>query len=525
LSNRATSVWKLPAVSGLLYFLAFYSPLLLPNLVAFLPLLLWLDLNPEAPRSRRAWAGIAFGVACYIPGLHFHYAMLDYSWLAAVLFVGLLLGFSLKAAILTALLGRLRRTTRWSFALLLPVTWLPFEKLQTVGDTRMTADHLGQSLSGFPFVAQFADLFGTYGLGAALFLFNGLLYEALYAFYGDTRRRAAIGLAVLTVGVLGYDVWALRRTDARIGQAETIRVAIVQPNIPILDKRSTETNTREWEVLERLTREGAAQGAELIVWPESARPWPVYHVTDQPLTYRMPDVQRLALDLGVTILTGVEYGRGETGGTFSYYNAALLVHPDGRLDERWGAKVYLVPFTEGVPFPKLLGPLVEDKKGGEWRWVTGGFTPGPRPALLPVGTDGSSTDVGVLVCYEQLFYDLSRDLRNEGAGIQAVITNDAWWGRSLFQKFQADVLRLRAIENRTAFIRAANTGISGFVDPAGRYEAWTPLFEEVVVVADVPITSTPTLYNRVGDLVVWVALAGLVAAGVAGKWRRRNHGS
>jgi len=520
LSNRATSLWKLPAVSGGLYFLAFYSPLLLPNLVAFLPLLLWLDLNPQAARSRRAWAGIAFGLATYVPGLHFHYAMLEYSWLAALLFFGLLLGFSLKAAILTTLLGRLRRTTRWSFALLLPMTWLPFEWLQTFGDTRMTADHFGQSLAGFPFVAQFADLFGTYGLGAALFLFNGLLYEALYAFYGDTRRRSAIGLALLAVAVLGYDAWALRHTDALTARADTIRVALVQPNIPILDKRSTESNQGEWEVLERLTREGAARGAELVVWPESARPWPVYHVIDQPLTYRMPEVQRLARELGVTILTGVEYGRGKTGGTFSYYNAALLVHADGELDERWGAKVYLVPFTEGVPFQKLLGPLVEGRRGGEWRWITGGFTPGPGPALLPVGTDGSATDVGVLVCYEQLFYDLARDLRNEGAGIQAVITNDAWWGRSLFQKFQADVLRLRAIENRTAFVRAANTGISGFVDPAGRYEAVTPLFEEAVEVADVAITSRPTLYDRVGDLVVWVAIGGLLAAGTRGLRRR-----
>jgi apolipoprotein N-acyltransferase len=505
-----------------LYFLAFFSPLLLPNLVAFLPLLLWIDLNPDASRTRRAWAGLVFGLFAYIPGLHFHVAMMEYSWLAALLYVAMVMLFSLKTALLTALLGRLRRTSGWSYAILLPLCWIPFELLQTFGDLRMTADHFGQSLSAFPFLAQFADLLGTYGLGLALYVFNGFLYESLYAFYGDQRRRAAIGMAVLVPAVLAYDGFAQWRTARDLEAADTIRVAVVQPNIPILDKRSSETNVQEWKVLDRLTREGAAQGAELIVWPESARPWGMYHDVDKPETYRLPDVQRLAVELGVSMLVGLEYGRGRQGEPFDFYNAAMLVHPDGRLDESWGAKVYLVPFTEGMPFQWLLGPLIGDKKGGEWRWITGGFTPGPQSALLPVENGGTMVNVGVLVCYEQLFYDLPRGLRNDGAGIQAVITNDAWWGRSLFQKFQADVLRLRSIENRTAFVRAANTGISGFVDPLGRYEHWTPLFEEAVIVADVAILDVRTLYDRVGDVVAWGAVAGLATALLAGLRRPRR---
>ena len=93
--------------------------------------------------------------------------------------------------------------------------------------------------------------------------------------------------------------------------------------------------------------------------------------------------------------------------------------------------------------------------------------------------------VGVLVCYEQLFPDLARALRNAGAEFQVVITNDAWFGRTFFQRYQADALRLRAIENRSAFVRVANTGISGFVDRSRAIPRTHRLFEKAVEVSDV----------------------------------------
>ncbi len=106
---------------------------------------------------------------------------------------------------------------------------------------------------------------------------------------------------------------------------------------------------------------------------------------------------------------------------------------------------------------------------------------------------------------------LSRDLRNRGAELQAVITNDAWWGRTAFQQYQADALRFRAIENRTSFVRVANTGISGFVDRRGRYHGLTPLFEEAVRVFDLERAGPPTVYDRIGDGWLVVLPVGLLA--------------
>jgi apolipoprotein N-acyltransferase len=126
------------------------------------------------------------------------------------------------------------------------------------------------------------------------------------------------------------------------------------------------------------------------------------------------------------------------------------------------------------------------------------------------------------VCYEQLFPDRARRLRNAGANLQLVLTNDAWYGRTPFQWYQANAVRLRAIENRSAFVRAANTGISGFVDRRGRYHERTALFEQAVAVSDVAVAGDPTLYDRLGDVVVVVAALTLaVVAGLAATSRTR----
>jgi apolipoprotein N-acyltransferase len=308
---------------------------------------------------------------------------------------------------------------------------------------------------------------------------------------------------------LAYDGWAWTRPEP---DGNTVRVALIQPDIPLAVKHDQNTIAEQWSTLMEQTLQAAESDPDLIVWPESARPIPVVHDLDRPESWRMVEVQALAQRIGVPLLVGAEYVRFGGGESRRFYNAAFAVDAEGRLLEDWGAKIYLVPFVEATPFRSLFGPLVEGR-GGEWRWLAGGFTPGPRNAVIDV----ADTKVGVLVCYEQLFPDLARGLRNAGAELQVVITNDAWFGRSLFPPYQANAARLRAIENRTGFVRVANTGISGFVDTHGRYHRRTRLFEKAVEVWDVPVSDRRTVYDRIGDVVAWLAVAGLVAACVAAR--------
>ncbi len=497
------SPWRLPVASGVLLVLAHYFAFLVPNFVAFLPMLLWLDARRDRPLRDLARGGMVFGLTAYGIGLHWIYAMVSISWLAGFMYVGLLVLFTLGAVIALTLAGWVRRSTGLAFGILLPVCWIPFEWARSFGDLRMTADHVGHSLSRFPFLIQFDDVVGPYGVGVFVLASNGLLYDALTGWRGRSGRRAGVVLGLLAAAVLVYDAWAWEHPPAQEGK---LRIALVQPNIPLDVKHDRAEDDRQEKILGEATWRAAREKPDLVVWPESARPRLVEHRLDDPRTFAMPEVQRLAVATGTTILTGAEYARIRKGGDYEIYNAALVVHPDGRLDTTWTAKVYLVPFTEGVPFRFLLGRLLEHR-GGELHWLSGGFTPGPTAALLPV----AGAKLGVLVCYEELYFDLSRALRNAGADLQVVITNDAWFGRTVFQDFVADVVRMRAIETRSAFVRVANTGISGFVDPMGRYHGRTGLYVPAVEVEDVPIVKTRTIYTRVGDVVAWLAIAGLVA--------------
>jgi len=339
-----------------------------------------------------------------------------------------------------------------------------------------------------------------------LLVSSGLLYEAIFPRPG--RRRAAwVTLCVILGAVLAYNGWAWTR---EIPESGRLRVAIVQPNVPLAEKMDSRgTADAQWQTLVELTRRAASDRPDLIVWPESARPRPLFHWRGRDETYAMPDVQALAREVGVPILAGVEYGDVRAGDDYDLYNAAILVHKDGRLDPTWLAKVYLVPFAEALPFRAVLGPWVEGR-GGEWRWINGGFKPGPRNVVLDV----NGARVGVTVCFEQLFQDLAREKRNSGANVQVVITNDAWWGQTAFQGYQANALRLRAIENRTAFVRVANTGISGFVDAHGRFLQRTPLFEQAVEVREIRLHDTKTVYDGIGDAAPAVVLLGLLMVGL-----------
>ena len=129
---------------------------------------------------------------------------------------------------------------------------------------------------------------------------------------------------------------------------------------------------------------------------------------------------------------------------------------------------------------------------------------------------------GVVICYESAFEELSRQYRRSGAEFIVNITNDAWYGRTAGPYQHAAHLVMRAIETRMGVARAANDGISEFLDPLGRSYAETGLEQEASVTDRLRTSDVIPLYVRLGD---WVGtlcvLATLGLAGVllADKWR------
>jgi apolipoprotein N-acyltransferase len=161
-------------------------------------------------------------------------------------------------------------------------------------------------------------------------------------------------------------------------------------------------------------------------------------------------------------------------------------------------------------------PFVNPRWFSGLRWF-GGFGIGDKFPVYRMPEGG----FGVLVCYESAFQDLSRNYRRDGADFILNITNDGWYGRTWAPAQHAGHLVMRAIETRVGIARAANTGISEFVDPLGRVHLATELNTERMESSVVMTTDVRTLYVRWGDWVALVAIVGAIAC-VAASYIRKE---
>jgi apolipoprotein N-acyltransferase len=347
-------------------------------------------------------------------------------------------------------------------------------------------------------IAQLASVVGVYGLSALLALTSAAV---AYAIVVPTRDRwlplALSGVVVVTIAAWGAA--RLGRSEL-LGSGNPVRVAVLQGNIAQEDKWNPALSDQITDRYLSMTRQAIAEGATFIMWPESSTPF--YFERD---LRRGAAIRRLAVEGKTTLLIGsdqVEPVRAQPGQPAperkeQYYNAAFLVKPDGRIGAVY-RKMHLVPFGEYVPAKRLfffVGPIVDA--------LSDTFVAGTDPVLLPVGEHRVST----AICYEVIYASLMRHFVASGSELLTTITNDAWYGRSSAAYQHWDQAALRAIEGGRYLARAANTGISGFVDPYGRVLAKSALFEQALLVQDVRFLQTRTIYSRIGDAIAWLSLA------------------
>jgi apolipoprotein N-acyltransferase len=425
---------------------------------------------------------------------------------AAALLVAYL---ALFPAVFAVVMVRLLRAVGAAGLLLAPAVWVTTELgRQYVWDGFPWA-LLGYSQVTWLPIAQIASVVGVYGLSALLALTAAA--AALVIVEEGRRRWVVAGSTVLVVAACAG--WGVQRlgTSALLTQGDPVRVAVLQGNVEQEEKWDPALADAISERYFSMTRDAIAQGATFILWPESSAPF----LFEQDIV-RGAEVRRLAREGHVTLLVGsdqvepIETAPPGEQPQNRWYNAAFLVKPDGSVGAVY-RKMHLVPFGEYVPLKRLLffvGPIVDSVSD---------FTPGAESVLLPVGSHMAST----AICYEVIYGNLIRDSVVHGTQLLTTITNDAWYGRSSAAYQHWEQASMRAIENGRYMARAANTGISGFVDPYGRVIEKSNLFEQRTMVGDLRFLTGRTIYSRIGDLVAWVGLA-LTLASLLAAWRMRT---
>ncbi|MDP6947182.1 MAG: apolipoprotein N-acyltransferase, partial [Myxococcota bacterium] len=182
------------------------------------------------------------------------------------------------------------------------------------------------------------------------------------------------------------------------------------------------------------------------------------------------------------------------------WNTALLLDEMGRVRGMYD-KYQLLAFGEYIPFGDWF-PIVYD-------WI-------PEAGKFMAGRDVGAFafkghKLGIMICYEDILTRFSSRLADLEPHVLLNITNDAWFGRTSEPYLHLNLAIMRAIETHRPLLRSTNTGISVVVDPAGRLSHQTSIDDAETLLADVPMMSVETTYQRVGDLFAQLTLLHMLA--------------
>jgi apolipoprotein N-acyltransferase len=387
----------------------------------------------------------------------------------------------------------------------------------------------GASQWQHPAVLALATVGGVWLVGVALLIANsglmlliGAIRPAVLAPAAQAvpaapaapvRRRAAltaagVGAFVIAAGA-GPLAFALTPPFPTVRQAT---VALVQPGTvsdPAQRVDASETLTREFSGGSALAKDHP----DLIVWGESSVAYDL--ALDTAL---LGGIEKLSAQDQTEILVSQDSTiPGPDGGQ---EKVAVLVSPQG-IQGRY-VKTRLVPFGEYIPFRQQLGWLTKISKAASSNMIpgTGAHTltvTSPAGAIKPL-------DVGVLVCFESAFPDMSRVETDQGAQLivyqSETSTFQGTWGPDQ----QGSLAALRAAETGRPVVQASLTGDTVAFDARGRELAWMGQDARgvVTVTLNLPAQAGKTFYDQAGDYVMWSAV-GITALAALVMLLRRRH--
>lgn len=495
------AAFALPGIPAALGFSFLPEGVLLPLLIGGLTGLVWL-IDSRRPLLASFSAGWWWGLGHFIVAFYW----IAESFLVDPVRFGWMIPFAIGglAAYMALYIGAAAALVRW-LNLSGPAKVVALALFWTVGEWLR-----GHLFSGFPWALtgytlafsdalnQYAALGGIWGLSLLT-----VIVAAMPAVLADRSQRTAL-ISIASVVALAIALFAggsLRLAGASNAAVPNAIIRIVQPNIAQSDKWIPGAGEQHVELLRQLTIQVPGwEHVSATIWPETA----VQFLLDRDDKLRQYLGQ--AVPPGAVILTGAFRGEPAMGNSYKdLFNSLLVVDHDGNLLGS-ADKFHLVPWGEYVPLRQLF-PFISRLAPGPGDFAAG---PGPQTVKLP-----NLPPAGVLICYEVIFPGRITDPANRPQWLVNV-TNDAWFGTSSgpYQHFTS--ARLRAVEEGLPLVRAANTGISGLIDPYGRVVDSIPLGQpgvrDVALPAALPAL---TLYARFGDYtLVFQLLIGVCAMAI-----------
>lgn len=391
----------------------------------------------------------------------------------------------------------LNQRSLWQKLFFIPSFWVCLEYLR------------GHLLSGFGWVSlghsqyqvlpliQIADLTSFYGISFLVVMGNVILKEWFVKGRGALPPKAIFAPTLFVIclifSVLGYGYYQLQKKPS----GASIKITIIQANIAQELKWNPGAAPEIIKKYLTLTEEASLGHPDLIVWPETAFPGFIW---ESPELFE--NLKELTARVKIPLLLGVIRQIGE-----DYYNSALLISAEGVVVEEYD-KMHLVPFGEYIPLRNIFPFLTNIAPIGD-------FTAGKVYTLFKLP---APSNFSTLICFEDTVPELARESVRRGSNLLINLTNDAWFQdtKAPFMHMQAALFR--AVENRTALIRATNTGVSCFIDPWGRVG---PCVQNArgkracvqgIATENVVINSQKTFYTKFGDVFTYFCFGAILVA-------------
>ncbi|MBR3654592.1 MAG: apolipoprotein N-acyltransferase [Elusimicrobia bacterium] len=471
----------LSILSGFLVAISF------PKINAFY--FMWVALIPVIYSSLRNCVknslvyGFVFGFTCYAISLFWMFPFLKYNTNTIQAVIVSVLLWSYLALYFSLWTGMLSFSRRHFHPLVSSMyaasSWVLLEYVRTYFLTGFGWNLLGYSQTSFPYIIQFADIFGVYGISFLIVFINMLLYY----WFKDSRGKFFIVYVVSLFAIVGLYGYAQINIYSN-PYGDKLTVGVVQPNI---DQYKKWDDKYTEEILTTIKQTVAAfqdKNLDLVVYPETVLPG--------YLQYE-PNIIDLVTDIS-------QYGKLNLFGGASYddngiYNSIFAVTGNNKILEKHD-KNHLVIFGEYIPLRKILSKYFDILN------ALGDFSKGKYMNVLKY----DNMIVGATICSENFFPNLSRKYVSNGAKILTNHTNDAWFFDS-YAPYQHFVMNIfRAIENRKNVIVSANTGISAVIDSAGKVLQHTNINENTAFTTQVYQNTIITTYDKIGNIFCYLCM-------------------
>ncbi len=492
-----------------------------PDTIMPVPLLLFIGFVPLllVEREITAWRGKTsmWAVSKYAYHTFVIWNILTTYWVANTALAAGLFAILVNSALMCipfALFHATRRAMPQLGYVAFAAFWIVFEYGHLNWDLTWPWLTLGNGFAEWPALVQWYEYTGVFGGGLWILLLNILFLRGWVSYRnGQPYGRNLLRAALLMILPMALSLFMYSRYEE---EPRPVEVVLVQPNFEPHYEKFTFSEEQQVTQAIRLAAAKVDKNTDYVLFPETVFGWfELDNANEYPAVKSIRD--GFAAFPGLRIISGVQAyhdlspGEPRSRATrqrsnregkridYELYNAAVQI-TIGEAEVPYYKKSRLVPGPEIFPFRDLffwLKPFI-DKLGGTWE----GFGT-QRQRSVFASPEGR---IGPAICYESVFGEYVTGYIRQGAQAIFIMTNDGWWDNTAGHRQHLHFASLRAIETRRSIARAANTGISAFINQRGDILEASRYDQQIALKGAINLNDTITFYVRWGDIIARLAI-------------------